>query len=99
MAQRQRFHHNNRRVGGPLAPANRSGLQTPPETVERRAPVVYGKPFVLFEDEAKNTFIFKAGEWIPYGSSIAECRLTCQVKKLAQAVNNRIRYEVRCPVE
>lgn len=97
MAQKHRFHHNNRRAG-PLAPVTR-GLKTPPEPIERRAPVVYGKPFVLVEDEAKNTFIFKAGQWIPYESSIAECRLTCQVKKLAQAVNNMIRYEVRCPVE
>jgi hypothetical protein len=98
MAQKHRFRQNNRRSGGPLAPSNR-GLRTPPETIEPRAPVVYGKPFVLVEDQEKNTFVFKAGEWVPFGSSIAECRLTCQVKKLAQPVNKMIRYEVRCPVE
>jgi hypothetical protein len=98
MAQKHRFHHNNRRSGGPLAPVTR-GLKTPPEPVAPRGPIVYGKPFVVAEDEANNTFVFKGGEWVPYGSSIAECRLTCQVKKLAQAVNNRTRYEVRCPVE
>ena len=98
MAQKHRFRNNQgRRPPGPLAPVTR-GLQLPPEPIERRA-VVYGKPFVLFEDADKNTFVLKAGQWIPYGTSIAECRLTCQVKKLAQPVNNRIRYEVRCPVE
>lgn len=98
MAQKHRFRNNQgRRPNGPLAPVTR-GLQTPPEPVERRA-VVYGKPFVLYEDAAKITYIFKAGEWIPYGTSIAECKLTCQVKKLAQPVNNRTRYEVRCPVD
>lgn len=98
MAQKHRFRQTNRRSGGPLAPVNR-GLQTPPATIESRAPVVYGKAFVVVEDQAKNTFVFKAGEWVPYGASIAECRQTCQVKKLAQPVNKMIRYEVRCPVE
>jgi hypothetical protein len=98
MAQKHRFRNNQgRRPPGPLAPVTR-GLQTPPEPIERRT-VVYGKPFVIVEDAAKNTFIFKAGQWLPYGTSIAECKLTCQVKKLAQAVNNMVRYEVRCPVE
>ena len=98
MAQKHRFRHNqDRRPAGPLSSVTR-GLQLPPPVVPRTQ-VVYGKAFVLVEDQEKNTFIFKGGEWVPYGTSIAECRLTCQVKKLAQAVNNRIRYEVRCPVE
>ena len=97
MAQKHRFRNmNGRRPSGPLAPVTR-GLQTPPPVIERRAPVVYGKPFVIVEDADKNTFIFKAGEWTPYEASIAECRLTCQVKKLAQSVNNMTRYEIRCP--
>src|SRR5687767_3567052 len=99
MAQKHRFRNNQgRRPPGPLSAIRGSGLAQPP-VPERRVPVVYGKPFVLVEDEAKNTFIFKGGEWVPYGASIAECRTSCQVKKLNQAVNNRIRYEVRCPVE
>jgi len=60
---------------------------------------VYGKPFVLLEDSEKNTFIFKTGNWIPYGASIAECRQTCKVKELPQRVNQMIRYEVRAPVD
>jgi len=58
---------------------------------------VYGKPFILVEDAEKNTFIFKAGEWVAYSESIAECRQSYQVKELPQRVNGRIRYEVRIP--
>jgi hypothetical protein len=49
------------------------------------------------EDEAKNTFVFKAGAWVPYEATIAECRQTCQVKELPQRLGNMIRYEVREP--
>jgi hypothetical protein len=65
---------------------------------EKKIPVVYGKPFTLLEDEQKKTFEFKAGSWIPYLMSIAECRQTCQVNELPQKVNRMTRYEIRCPV-
>jgi hypothetical protein len=73
------------------------GLRRPPEVTERRPPVVYGKPFILMEDDLKNTFIFEGGAWVPHSVSIAECRLTCQVKQLPQKLNNMSRYEVRRP--
>ena len=72
-------------------------LFRPPEPAERTAPVVYGKAFIVLEDEAKNTFIFKGGAWVAHTASIAECRQSCQVKELPQRVNNMTRYEVRCP--
>jgi hypothetical protein len=95
MAPNRRF-HQHKRAGGRFAPETRS-LQRPPAFVERQAPVVYGKPFIVMEDEQKNTFIFKAGTWVAHSSSIAECRQSCQVKQLAQRVNGMIRYEIRCP--
>lgn len=59
--------------------------------------VTYGKPFIVAEDEKKNTFVYKAGEWIPHTESIAECRKTCLVKELPQRLGKMIRYEVRSP--
>jgi len=96
MAQRRRFTQNKRQAARSPAPDTRS-LRRPPVVTERAAPVVYGKPMIVAEDENKNTFIYKAGAWIACSVSIAECREMCQVKKLPQAVNNRTRYEVRCP--
>jgi len=95
MAAKRRF-HPPKRAGGRFAPETRS-LQRPPAITERQAPIVYGKPFVVLEDEAKNTFVFKAGTWVPHTASIAECRQTCHVKQLPQRVNRMIRYEIRCP--
>jgi hypothetical protein len=95
MAQRRRFNPNKRQMAR-SAPEARS-LRRPPEVTERLPPVVYGKPFIVVEDESKNTFIFKGGDWVPHTASIAECRQTCQVKELPQRVNRMIRYEVRCP--
>jgi hypothetical protein len=65
--------------------------------VQRAAPVVYGKAFIVAEDSAKKTFVFQGGAWTPYASTIAECRQTCLVKELPQKLNNMTRYEVRCP--
>jgi hypothetical protein len=97
MAQKNRFgNNNNKRRGGPAGLEPR-GLRRPPEPSERVAPTVYGKPFIVLEDGAKNTFVYKAGAWIPHDSSIAECRQSCQVKELPQRVNLMVRYEVRCP--
>jgi len=96
MAQHRRFVPTK----GPLARSNSPtrSLQRPPEVTQRAAPVVYGKPFVVAEDESKNTFVFKGGSWVPHTATIAECRQTCQVKQLPQKLKNMTRYEVRCPV-
>ncbi|MGD9724431.1 MAG: hypothetical protein AB7O59_24260 [Pirellulales bacterium] len=66
--------------------------------LERKAPVVYGKPFVLLEDDQKGTFIYSAGQWVRHTRSIAECRLDCQVKELAQKINGMTRYEICSPL-
>jgi len=95
MAQRRRFTQNKRQAARSPVQDTRT-LRKLPVAVQR-APVVYGKPFILVEDAEKNTFIFKAGEWVQHPESIAECRQTCQVKELPQRVNGRIRYEVRAP--
>jgi hypothetical protein len=93
MAQKRRFTSNKRQAARlPNSPTR--SLRTPPP-VERPAPVLYGKPFIVVEDEQKNTFIFQAGNWVPHSAYIAECRQTCPVKELPQRVNGRIRYEVR----
>jgi len=95
MAQKRRFNPNKR--SGRFASPETRMLQRPPAITERAAPVIYGKPYVLLEDGEKNTFIFKAGSWVPHSDSIAECRKTSQVKELPQRVNQMIRYEIRSP--
>jgi hypothetical protein len=64
----------------------------------RKPPVVYGKPFIVMEDEHRNTFVFSGSAWVPHSMSIAECRAECQVKELPQKVNRMTRYEIRLPV-
>jgi hypothetical protein len=96
MAQKRRFNPRAQQGGRAPAPATRM-LQRPPEP-EIQPATVYGKPFIVLEDKDKNTFVFKAGNWVPYEESIAACRKTCQVKELPQRVNQMIRYEIRCPV-
>jgi hypothetical protein len=97
MARNRPKHSNQRaRAASSSTSATRS-LYRPPELVQRTAPVVYGKAFIVLEDEAKNTFIFKGGAWVAHTASIAECRQSCQVKELPQRVNKMTRYEVRCP--
>lgn len=66
-----------------------------PRSIVRTPPKVYGKPFVLLEDERKNVFEFQGGAWTAYPRTIAECKVDCDVKQLAQKVNNMTRYEVR----
>jgi hypothetical protein len=97
MARNRLGHRNKRRRTGKSASSATPSLRTPPERTQPPAPVVYGKAFVVLEDEAKNTFVFKGGVWVPYTASIAECRASCKVKQLPQRVNKMIRYEVRCP--
>jgi hypothetical protein len=95
MAQKRRFNPRAQVGGRPPAAATRM-LQRPPAP-EIQPTVTYGKPFIVLEDKEKNTFVYKAGNWVPYGESISECRKTCQVKQLPQSVNQMIRYEIRCP--
>jgi hypothetical protein len=71
---------------------------TVPVVREKKRPVVYGTVFILLEDEAKCTFQFENGAWIPFEMSIAECRRECLVKELPQKVNRMTRYEIRRPI-
>ncbi len=66
--------------------------------LERKVQVVYGKPFILLEDEQKDTFVYSAGQWVRHAKTIAELKQDCQVKQLAQKINGRTRYEVCLPV-
>jgi hypothetical protein len=86
----------NKRQASRLAPQTRS-LARPPLLSDLPQRVVYGKAFILMEDAEKNTFVYKAGAWVPYEATIAECRQTCQVKALPQGVGKMTRYEVRAP--
>src|SRR5262245_663686 len=97
MARNRPTHSNQRARAASSAISPTRNLFRPPEPTQRTAPVVYGKAFIVLEDEAKNTFIFKGGAWVAHTASIAECRQSCQVKQLPQRVNKMIRYEVRCP--
>lgn len=90
---------NNPRRGRPEPRRTSSRLETPAAPKpERKAPVVYGPPYIVLEDEAKKTFVYDGGAWIPDSMSMAQYRQTCQVKELPQKVNRMIRYEVRSPV-
>jgi hypothetical protein len=97
MARNRPKHSNQRARAASSAHSDTRSLRRPPELAQRTAPVVYGKAFIVLEDEAKNTFIFKGGAWVAHTASIAECRQSCQVKELPQRVNKMTRYEVRCP--
>ena len=99
MAQRRQFQPKKKKQKQHGAATVTRLARELPIPTERPPPVVYGKPFILLEDSEKSTFIFKAGSWIPYGESIAECRETCKVKQLPQRVNQMIRYEVRAPID
>lgn len=60
---------------------------------------LYGKPYVVMEDDRKQTFIFDGGAWVAYARSIAQCREEqCQVKQLSQRLNNMTRFEVSDPL-
>jgi len=96
MAQKHRFRNN--RPKGPVRQLRPAAPAAPRVVYEKKAPVVYGKAFIVLEDETKSTFEFDKGAWIPYAMSIAECRRECLVKELPQKVNRMTRYEIRCPV-
>jgi hypothetical protein len=97
MAKNRPKHSNQRARTARSASSDTRSLRRPPELVQRTAPVVYGKAFIVLEDATKNTFVFKGGAWVAHTASIAECRQSCQVKELPQRVNRMTRYEVRCP--
>ncbi len=96
MAQRPRF--NRKQKKHPTSTRSATVARQPQPAYERKAPPQYGKPFVLLEDLDKKTFEYANGAWVPYALSIAECRQECQVKELPQKVNDKTRYEVRCPL-
>jgi hypothetical protein len=93
----QRRHHQGKRSKPRDAHATAT-VRAPLPKAERKPPVIYGKPFILLEDEQKTTFIYSAGQWARHSRSIAECRLDCQVKELAQKINGMTRYEICSPV-
>jgi hypothetical protein len=93
MAQRNRFQGRRQNARSAAPPPLRAPL-----AAERKPVVVYGKPFILMEDESQNTFVFSGGAWKPHTMSVAECREDCQVKELPQKLNKMTRYEIRCPV-
>ena len=98
MPQRSRFNHNRQKPRRPAAPrtdAPREVLQT----IEKKPPAQYGKPFILLEDQQKNTFEYARGAWVAYSMSIAELRQDCQVKELPQKVNGMTRYEIRSTLQ
>ena len=70
MPQKRRY-TPPKRPGGRSTPETRT-LHRPPALVERQAPTVYGKPFILMEDGEKNTFIYKAGAW-SQGLTLIHC--------------------------
>jgi hypothetical protein len=96
MAQKHRFH--NQRGRRPSRPPQAAPQAAPRPVIEKKPPVVYGKAIIVLEDEAKGTFEFQQGAWVPFPMSIAECRRQCLVKELPQKVNRMTRYEIRCPV-
>ena len=92
MAQKHRFNNKRQRPRGRTDATPREA----PLVLEKKPPVQYGKPFTLLEDENKNTFEYKAGQWVPHPLSIAEYRLSGRVSGLPQKVKEMTRYEVRC---
>ncbi|MFM7074047.1 MAG: hypothetical protein ACKO38_19850 [Planctomycetota bacterium] len=96
MAQKHR--HNQNRKRNPAPPRDPRPAPAAAPVYERRAPIVYGAPMIVMEDEQKRTFVYAQGSWVPHSATIAECRLTCLVKELPQRVNRMIRYEVRSPL-
>ncbi len=94
----QRRRHNHKRQQRPPAPPRSAAPREAPLVYEKKPPTQYGKPFVLMEDQDKNTFEYAGGSWVAHAMSIAECRESCQVKELPQKVNGMTRYEIRYPL-
>ncbi len=96
MARNDRFNRKQQRA--PFRGNREAEPASVPRTLERKPPTQYGKPLIILEDAAKDTFEFVGGEWVPYAMTIAECRKECQVRILPQQVNGKTRYEIRLPL-
>ncbi len=59
MAQKHRDRQN--RARRPIRPAHAVAPSKPRVVWEKKAPIVYGKAFIVLEDEAKSTFEFDNG--------------------------------------
>ena len=94
MAHQNRFNKHRKQSSRSPRPA---AVERPP-IPERKPPTVYGKPFIVLEDEQKNAFKYGNGAWQPYELTIAQCRREGEVKELPQQINKMTRYEVRLPL-
>jgi hypothetical protein len=94
MPQRNRFSNNRNRPNRGLrrAPVERAVIPQP------KPPKIYGKPFIILEDEQKNAFKYGNGAWLPYPMTILQCRQEGVVEQLPQKINGMTRYEVRLPL-
>jgi hypothetical protein len=96
MAKKSRPNNNRPK---PRVNNSRPAMVRPPIAApERKAPVTYGKPYTLLENDQKGTFIYKGGQWRPHTVTIAECKQDCQVKELPQKINGMTRYEIHPPI-
>lgn len=93
-----RNHHSSKRHKNRTHAPAPASVRVAPAPVEKKPPVVYGKPFVLMENDQRATFIYSGGQWVPYDKTIAQCREDSQVQELAQKINGMTRYEVRSPL-
>ena len=96
MARKNRFNH--KRHQRTQSTARAAVTREPPKVYEKKAPIQYGKPFILLEDPQKNTFEYARGTWVAYAQTIAQCRQIFQVTELPQKVNGMTRYEIRSPL-
>jgi len=94
----QRQHFNQRRQNMFRSAPREAPVREVRVRPEPKPPKQYGKPFILLEDEQKNTFEYSQGAWVPYALSIAQCRQDGQVKELPQKIGGKTRYEIRLPL-
>lgn len=95
---KKRHHHHSGKPNKPRTTEHSRNIREPVQILAPKPKPEYGQPFILLEDEAKNTFAYQAGKWVPHPDTIAECRIECQVKELGQKINRMTRYEVRRPL-
>jgi hypothetical protein len=92
---KKRGHYQRRKNAQVFTAAPATAPKQPAPAPQRKTRIQYDKPFILLEDANKDTFEFKAGQWVRHSMTIAECRETCLVKELPQKVNGMTRYEIR----